>query len=621
MIILDLETNGLLDTLTKIHCAVLYDTETEQFTIFTPDNIHKLCEFLNTCDNLSCHNGIGFDLKVLKKLYDYEYDGEYRDTLLMSRILWPDLENAKYIDEKGKERSVKNPHSVESWGVRFGIKKPEHEDWSVFTPEMLHRCKEDVKIQAKLWEHIQKHVDTLNMNDKRVDLERVFRLEHKVWQIIERQADYGWAFNLELAYKYIDELVCKIKEIDNVLLPSLPIRVVRPTEVVTKMYTNTGQITANARKWIEQNKLKGDACGDFSKVQFEMMNLNSDTQVKDYLLSNGWTPKEWNVKKDKHNKPIRVNNKLVRTSPKMPKTAEEWDEVANTIDNNNIKLLAERNKASHRLSQIQGFIENTRQDHRIEAQANTCSTNTARMTHRIVVNVPKAKESVYYGKQMRSLFVASKGKVLVGADASALEARIEAHYIYPFDKASALELIEGDIHTRNMEIFKCDRDRAKNGKYAIGYGCAAPKLATTIGCSVKQAEIILEGYWQGNPGLKKLKTLLEQAYDKYGYILSIDKRPLSVRYKHALINTLFQSAGSIAMKIALCILHTRLKSEWQAEYLGNFHDEIQMECLPKYSEELGRTMVQSIRDAGKYLKLNVELDGEYKVGKSWDLTH
>jgi hypothetical protein len=48
------------------------------------------------------------------------------------------------------------PHSIEAWGERFGIKKPEHEDWSQFSEEMLYRNGEDVRINVKLFELLQK---------------------------------------------------------------------------------------------------------------------------------------------------------------------------------------------------------------------------------------------------------------------------------------------------------------------------------------------------------------------------------------------------------------------------------------------------------------------------------
>lgn len=632
MYILDIETDGLMDTVTKIHCAVIRCVETNEVYVYDAKNLSKLPEFLDTLPELSCHNGIGFDLKVLKKFLNYTYKGVYRDTLSMSRILWPDMLPVSYIDEKGKMRSIKAPHSIESWGIRFDIKKPEHEDWSVYTPEMLHRCIEDTKIQAKLYQHIKTHQEKLEKQDDRIRLEPVWEMEQRFWALIEEQADYGWKFDKELGIKTRDELQVIVDNVKDKLVKQLPITV-KQNGVTCKAFKKDGQLSSNALKWIQQKDfLPGiecyisDICGDFSKVIYEKFNLNSSAQIKKYLLENGWKPTEWNYKKDRHDKPLKdARNRKIKTSPKSPDSVEAWDEIALMLDNPNISLLAEFNKASHRLSSINGYFEKIRPDGRLEAQANTCGTNTTRATHKIIVNVPKAEEGVYYGKEMRSLFIADKGKVLVGGDASALEARCEAHYLFPFDPDSSRELLEGDIHTKNAAIFGTTRSKAKNGKYAILYGCAAPKLAATLGKPLSMAQQIYDAYWNGNPGLKELKRLLEIRFHKNGYILSIDGRPLTVRYKHALLNTLFQSCGSITMKRALCILDKHLEKRYvkgiDFGYVGNFHDEIQIETFPEHAEDIGKLITQSIRESGESLSLNVPMDGEYKIGVNWSVTH
>lgn len=634
MIILDLETDGLLDTLTQVFCAVAYDTQTHEYTQFSPKTIHNLPTFLDSVKAMSCQNGIGFDLKVLKKIYNYEYKGQYVDTLLLSRILWPDLENIQYQDEKGNTKTTRHPHSVEAWGIRFGIAKPVIEDYATYTPETLHRCKEDVKIQAELYKHIQKTIRESAVRDSRTanKWDTIIAMEQKVWNLLEASSDRGWQFDLELGYKLVEELDQKVKEIEGKLIPVLPKRCLQLTKTesgATKCYKADGTYTKAAEDWFKNSPFTNKnnhiigAMGDFCKVRFDDFNIGSSDQVKTYLLTNGWEPKEWNFKKDKHGKPVRDERRqMIKMSPKIPKTAEDWDEIANSIGNPDIALLAERNKASHRRSQIQGLIDNVRMDHRIEAQANTCSTNTARMTHRIVVNIPKADPKIYYGTQMRSLFTASPGMVLVGADASALEARCEAHYVFPYDEAAALELIQGDIHSLNAEIFQTTRNIAKNGKYAILYGCSPQKLAATIGKPLKMATEIYDSYWNGNPALKQLKEDLEKEHEQYGYLIGIDGRPLTIRYKHAIINTLFQSCGAIAIKYALCYLDRGLRNmNLDAKLLGVFHDEMQLECKPEIAEQVGEIAKQSLKEAGKHLKLNVELDGEYKIGHNWAETH
>lgn len=628
MIIGDMETDGYLDKCTKIHCAVFHNIDSGEFVEFTPANADQIPAYLDTVKNLSMHNGLGFDLPVLKKLYNYTYNGNYIDTLLMSRVFWPDKKINTFVDKNKKIYRADTAHGVENWGIEFKCFKPEHEDWSKFTPEMLHRCKKDVIIQTKLYLHCMNHLKSLQKKDKRLGgMRNVWLMEQKVWQLIEQQAENGWSFDLEKAYSCIDELTMLVKSIDKELVPKLPLRVVLPKpdenglQKVIKPFKADGELNEANKKFLNGLPKGCEIVGEFCRVGFLPISLSSADQVKDYLLSVGWKPKVWNFKKDRFGKPVKDDNKkLIYTSPKKPAEVEDWEEIAENLKIPAVALLAKRSIAAHRLSSIKGFIKLLRQDHKISARANTCSANTTRMTHKGVVNVPKADGKKFYGKEMRSLFKASEGHVLVGCDASALEARCEAHYIYPIDPVSANELIEGDIHTKNADIFGVDRNTAKSGKYAILYGCGVKRLAETLKKPESSAQQLYDAYWSGNPGLKILKARLEDEFSKFGYILAIDGRPLTVRYKHALVNTLFQSCGSIAMKIALCFLEKNLRGVYYV-LLGNFHDEIQLETRPELVERVKKIMVESLEEAGRYLKLNVPLTGEAKSGADWSVTH
>jgi len=129
----DLEANGLLPEATQIHCAVFKDIQTGDLHKFSPDNLAGLIPFLDTVDVLIMHNGIGYDWPLLEKLYGYKYKGQKVDTLIMSRLL-----NPKRLVPFNCPNKKVGPHSVEAWGWRVGRGKPEHNDWSQYSPEMLH---------------------------------------------------------------------------------------------------------------------------------------------------------------------------------------------------------------------------------------------------------------------------------------------------------------------------------------------------------------------------------------------------------------------------------------------------------------------------------------------------
>jgi DNA polymerase I-like protein with 3'-5' exonuclease and polymerase domains len=74
------------------------------------------------------------------------------------------------------------------------------------------------------------------------------------------------------------------------------------------------------------------------------------------------------------------------------------------------------------------------------------------------------------------------------------------------------------------------------------------------------------------------------------------------------------------MKQALVILNKKI-AHLDAHFVANVHDEWQIEVRQDQADEVGRLGVEAIVEAGKVLKLNCPLDGEYKVGDSWSETH
>ena len=154
-VILDIEANGLMGQENHhIHCAVFKDIDTERMYEYIGWST-QLKEFLDGCTMIAAHNGTTFDMPFLDEIYDWRPadDVEVVDTLIMSRILNPD---------RPPVHGTRAPHSVEAWGKRLGRWKPDHDDWSTFTPKMLHRCSEDVEIQFLIYQMLCKEADVLD---------------------------------------------------------------------------------------------------------------------------------------------------------------------------------------------------------------------------------------------------------------------------------------------------------------------------------------------------------------------------------------------------------------------------------------------------------------------------
>jgi DNA polymerase I-like protein with 3'-5' exonuclease and polymerase domains len=362
--------------------------------------------------------------------------------------------------------------------------------------------------------------------------------------------------------------------------------------------------------------------GPYTKVSFERFNLNSHSQIKDYLLTQGWKPTQWNFNKKTKEK----------TSPKL--TEDSFSSIKGEFG----QLIARRNVLTHRRNTIlnikdpdnKGWINQVRGDGKIEASANPCGCNTGRYQHRVVVNVPKASEKVVYGKEMRSLFKVPRGYSMVGVDASALEARTEAHNCFSFQggKRYAHELIEGDVHSANARLFGTDRDGAKSPKYALTYGGQIPRLQEILGCSKLKAAQLFNNFWRDNTALSGMKEAVTKAWqsrraEKGGYVIGLDGRKLFARSSHSLVNLKFQSDGALIIKRAMKILWLEWlpKTDIEAYLLIQQHDEWQAQVREGQEKQYADLALRALVEAGRYYNYKVPIVGKAIVGRNWAQTH
>ena len=122
----DIETDGLLRGLTKIHCIVMLKTSTTNQVQVLGQRI-KGPGFLLTADELWGHNIIGYDYQAIKEIYPkWDYKGRTYDTLILSRLFFTDL-----LDRDFRSRPANMPanlygrHILEAWGHRLGVHKSE----------------------------------------------------------------------------------------------------------------------------------------------------------------------------------------------------------------------------------------------------------------------------------------------------------------------------------------------------------------------------------------------------------------------------------------------------------------------------------------------------------------
>ncbi len=250
-------------------------------------------------------------------------------------------------------------------------------------------------------------------------------------------------------------------------------------------------------------------------------------------------------------------------------------------------------------------VDRLNHDQRIPTPADTCGAGTSRFKHRLVANVPRV--SSLYGPEMRGLFGVADGFYQIGYDFDSLEARIEAHYVFRYEGGihyghSLTAEKPNDCHTvlagyiTKLLGRPFPRGTAKNVKYGCSYNAQVKRVAKTVGCTLEEAQIIFDAFWEQAQCLKLLKEAMQRYWEspKHGnkkFLLGVDGRKLPIRTKGNVINTAFQSAGVICAKRAMVYHDMLLKEEglavdfwldnWQdmdfCQQLIAYHDEAQLE--------------------------------------------
>ena len=696
-IILDIEADGFIFESTKIWTVCATNIQSGEKIKLNPfkDKLAKikLMSFLFKKPNptIGFHFGLGYDAFVLQNLLDLKFTVgkdtiqgqpvQFIDTLYLSMFLNPDRQG----------------HSVEAFGEILGLPKIDYREKAVelglikkndpkgaefmqWHPEMDVYCERDVDVNILIYEYLKKEWQEVYGKDFQIT--DAFKCGQKSFYLMSCQELAGFKFDLHGAIELKKKIAVMMEEIRLEVEPQLPARKLKKGEekfysMPSRPFKADGSYSTTWLKFTEKHNGKEISKevwefygknykiepGKMLDVKLPMEMANQD-QMKDWFLEQGWKPTLFNYQRGPDNKPLRdpKTRQLIPTSPKIQeqgKICPNLMRMNSGIVQQVVKWLSLRN----RQSVLEGWLSNERldMDGRIGA-GRTGIAATHRQKHKTVVNVPKASDKVLLGKEFRSLWIADKGFLLAAGDAAALEGRVQGHYCWKYDNgATAEELLKGDVHSKNAFAFyghlkefkafdlnsptfskddpkfKPYRDRSKNGYYAIMYGAAGPKVASTLGIPEKLGKEKLDLFWEANPGTKQLKDRLERYWETTGqskFLPAIDGRMLRTRKKSALLNTIFQSCGGITMDYALCFMDSWLGPIYWKDrkpyyiYKGYIvrrvayaHDEAEFECEEPIAEEVSKMIEKAIEKAGQYLNIKVALAGEGKVGKSWCEVH
>ncbi len=642
-LVFDIETDDLLQKVTKIHLICTFDIEDGSVKIYhdEPWNFKGRCgsveEGLHALEEAKLtagHNICQYDIPVMEKLTGFQSKDQVRiDTLALSRLLYPD----------------RFTHDLGSWAkkLRTKVHKVQNEDWTELSQNMIDRCVADILINEKLLTYFQ--VTTNEHLEKNTNWLDALFLEQEVQAIHAEQTLTGVKYFVEQAKATMANFDGRMNVLKKIIMDGAPpvLDVPGVTKVKiqelreglsddfvkgTTPFKKDGSTTAVVDRWFNEEdtvygteyRMRDTVAGRFCKVEFLPMNVNSDTQIKKFLKQLGWVPDEWNTKK-------QPNGTYLKTSPKLTETS--YGSLPEGLG----KTVVDYRCLKHRRGLIQSLKDDTkgalakvRPDGRVSAEAITCGTPTARYRHSgAVCNIPRPSSP--WGKEIRELYGVEPGWWMVGIDLSGIEARMLAHFCAMFDGGNAFaELIltkkDGGWHSANAELWNCTRDQAKEFLYALMYGAGPTKLGNILGRDVKVGKRNRDAFMNAYTPYAELLIALEENITRNGgYLVGLDGRRFYIRNKKDALNTLLQGNSAIIFKKWMVDL-ARIRKEATApiKQMIAYHDETQNEVQSEHrsiAEKFGEDACTAAYSIGKQFKLRVDLAADYSIGRNWSDTH
>ena len=271
---------------------------------------------------------------------------------------------------------------------------------------------------------------------------------------------------------------------------------------------------------------------------------------------------------------------------------------------------------------------------RIYSKFNQTVTVTGRIssTEPNLQNIPVRTE---LGSEMRKMFVADEGKILVDADYSQIELRILAHMAND-EKMTEAFTSGADIHTSTAsnvfgvspeEVTPLLRSRAKAVNFGIVYGMGDFSLSQDLHITKKEAKEYIDSYFEKYSSVRsyldstiadaKEKGYVSTLFERRRYLPELSSNNYMIRSfgERAAMNTPIQGSAADIIKIAMVSVYNELKKQkLPAKLILQVHDELIIEADKQYVDEVENVLRTCMENA---VKLRVPLIADTKSGKRW----
>ena len=330
--------------------------------------------------------------------------------------------------------------------------------------------------------------------------------------------------------------------------------------------------------------------------------------------------------------------------PAGKKTKTGWSTNAAVLDKLRGKhpiveqILDYRTLTKLKSTYADGLLKEISADGRIHTNFQMTVTATGRLssTEPNLQNIPVRRE---LGAQIRRMFVASPGKVLVDADYSQIELRLLAHIANDETMIAAFRSGE-DIHAVTAsqvfgvplaEVTPLQRSHAKAVNFGIVYGISAFSLAQDIGVFQSEAKAYMDSYFAKYHGVRAYMTRVVEQAKADGYVTTLFGRRRDLPElkssnfnlrsfgERVALNMPIQGTAADIIKAAMVRVDARMRAEHlQARLLLQVHDELIVECPAEEAETVKAILVEEMEHVVDY---RVPLLVDAKIGASWAEAH
>lgn len=663
----DIETDGFLDKLTKMHVmSVGWKDSTGNWQIKSSpkkEDVEKV--FCNDKNIIVMHNGRRFDKPAIEKIFNIKVTATIIDSLALAWWLLPQR------SKEGKK------FGLEAFGEDYGVPKPKITDWENQPYEVyVNRCSEDTRINILLWEDLKAKLK-LMYKDNPQDMYRLIRLLNWIMDCSYMQESQKIKVdvkktleNLEYFTKLKEEKTAELK----LGMPKIPIKSTKNKPRVP--YKKDGTLSEAGKKWFELVKncnLPEDYEGQIDVITgYEEPNPNSVPQKKQWLYSLGWIPKTFKHNRDKETGEVKVVEQIMTEEKELCESVLKLAEKEPAIE-----ALSGVTVLTHRIGLLKSLLSNKDENDMIYQGLQQLAVSM-RWMHATLVNLPRftGKGDIRDGKWIRECLISGEGKKIVQSDLSGIESRTSDHYTFdinpgrikktqmPFFDPHTEISVQSNLMTKDEEIYyvyksalkdfpdlkietfseiyqpteevyrmlslpekeqkelmnklKVQRSKGKTCNYASLYLVGSETLSRNLEISKREAKKLIDSYWEIHYAVKVATekfTTIKVGDETWAYN-PISKFFYYVRNTKDLYSIINQSSAVYCFN--MWVWNCTQQGIWP---VTQSHDDSLYVVEDKDIDKTKTIIEEAMRKVNTQLQLNVPLDCETQVGLNVAETH